>query len=331
MERAIMIKRAQTHKKKGSIVQKAILPSICFAALSTIAFEKGVLAAQNNQVQMTVDGTQKYVNISGGTLNLRSSPSTGASIVATLSKGTVVTVYSEANGWSKVSANGKDGYVSSSFLSAANPAASISTSSPAATTKYVNISSGTLNLRSSASTGASVVASLPKGTAVTVYSESNGWSKVNANGKDGYVNTSFLSATNPNSTGNNSTTTQTASVVTTSVPKTKYVNVTSGALNMRKDPSVNASIIVKLAKGTSVQVYSEANGWSKITAYGQTGYVNSKYLSETLENSSNSPATVQQSVIKYVNVSIGSSLNLRVSDSQSSSVLAKLQNGWCRD
>jgi mannosyl-glycoprotein endo-beta-N-acetylglucosaminidase len=323
-----MIKRAQKHKKKGSVVQKAILPSVCFAALSTIAFEKEVFAAQTSQVQMTVDGTQKYVNINSGKLNLRSSASTGASIIATLTKGAVVTVYSEANGWAKVNANGKDGYVSSSFLSATNPNASNPASSAVtSTTKYVNISSGSLNLRSSASPGAPIMAKLTKGTTVTVYSEANGWAKVNANGKDGYVSSSFLSNTNPNSTGNSSTAVQTTAPANVSAPSTKYVNVTSGSLNMRNSPSTSASIIVKLAKGTSVQVYSEANGWAKIVVYGQTGYVNSDYLSDIGQSSTNNTATaVQQTVTEYVNVSSGS-LNLRLSNSVSSAVLAKLANG----
>jgi mannosyl-glycoprotein endo-beta-N-acetylglucosaminidase len=328
MERAIMIKRAQKHKKKGSVVQKAILPSVCFAAFSTIAFEKEIFAAQTNPVQMTVNGSQKYVNVNSGTLNLRSSASSGASIIATLAKGTVVTVYSEANGWAKVNANGKDGYVSSSFLSATNPnASSPASSTVTSTTKYVNISSGTLNLRSSASPRASIIATLSKGTTVTVYSEVNGWAKVNVNGKDGYVSSSFLSNTNPNSTGNSSTAVQTTAPANVSAPSTKYVNVTSGSLNMRNSPSTSASIIVKLAKGTSVQVYSEANGWAKIVVYGQTGYVNSDYLSDTGQSSTNSNATaVQQTVTEYVNVSSGS-LNLRLSNSVSSAVLTKLANG----
>ncbi|MDP4103714.1 MAG: SH3 domain-containing protein [Bacillota bacterium] len=327
MERAIMIKRAQKHKKKGSVVQKAILPSVCFAALSTIAFQKEIFAAQNTQIQMTVDGTQKYVNVNSGTLNLRSSPSMGASIIATLTKGTVVTVYSDANGWAKISANGKDGYVNSSFLSATNPNASGTTSSAVtSTTKYVNISSGTLNLRSSASTGASIITTLTKGTAVTVYSEANGWAKVNANGKDGYVSSSFLSNSNPNNTGNSSTVNQTTAAETISTPATKYVNVTSGSLNVRNSPSASASIIVKLAKGTSVQVNSEANGWAKIVVYGQTGYVSSDFLSDSDQSSPKSTATaVQQTVTEYVKVSSGS-LNLRLSNSASSAVLANLAN-----
>ncbi|MDV2686908.1 SH3 domain-containing protein, partial [Alkalihalophilus lindianensis] len=121
---------------------------------------------------------------------MRKSASNSAAVVASLAKGTAVTVYSEANGWAKVKANGKEGYVSTSFLAAKKAENSKQTNvTVKATTKYVDIDSGSLNLRKSASTNAAVVTSLAKGTAVTVYSEANGWAKVKANGKDGYVST----------------------------------------------------------------------------------------------------------------------------------------------
>ncbi|MBR8643951.1 SH3 domain-containing protein [[Brevibacterium] frigoritolerans] len=42
-----------------------------------------------------------------------------------------------------------------------------------------------------------MVAKLTRGIQVTVYSESKGWAKVKANGKEGYVSTKYLSATKP--------------------------------------------------------------------------------------------------------------------------------------
>ncbi len=291
MEQAIKRSRSEDHKRKGSIVKKAVLPTFCFAALSTIAFEEAVHAAQTNptQIQIVSEGTLKYVNVSSGSLNLRSSSSTGAAVIATLSKGTAITVYSETNGWARVTANGKAGYVSSIFLSSTNPSSSGKTdSSIAATTKYVNVSSGSLNLRTGASTSAEVITVLSKGTAVSVYSETNGWARINVNGKEGYVNSSFLSSTNSiSSPGNPPTVGQTPTAAPTAAAPaatTKYVNVSSGSLNLRKTASTSASIIVKLAKATAVKVYSEAGGWSKIEAYGQTGYVRSEFLSAGLQS-----------------------------------------------
>ncbi|MFA1714973.1 SH3 domain-containing protein [Peribacillus frigoritolerans] len=279
--------------------------------------------------------TTKYVNVSSGTLNMRKSGSESASIVAKLSKGTKVTVYSESKGWAKIKANGKDGHVSTKYLSTTKPGTGSTTVTPEkTTTKYVNVSSGTLNMRKSGSESASIVAKLSKGTEVTVYSESKGWAKIKANGKDGYVSTDYLSTTKPGTDSKPSIPEKTT---------TKYVNVSSGSLNMRNKPSDSASVIVKLARGVEVEVISESNGWSKIKAYGGEGYVSTKYLSATKPGSvpGLNPDGEANTFVKYVNVSDGSSLNMRSAASASASIIAKLvnntavtvyseSNGWSR-
>ncbi|WP_249599356.1 SH3 domain-containing protein, partial [Peribacillus frigoritolerans] len=75
---------------------------------------------------------------------------------------------------------------------------------------------------------------LANGTQVRVYSESKGWAKIKANGKDGYVSTKYLSATKPGAVKKAAPTVKTT---------TKYVNVSTGSLNMRKSGSDSASIV----------------------------------------------------------------------------------------
>ena len=140
-------------------------------------------------------------------LNLRKGPGTSYSVIRTLSKGTAVTVHSSSNGWSKISVNGVEGYVSTSFLSSTNPSTNSSTSnettSTPTTTMYVTPDAG-LNLRKGPGTSYSVIKTLSKGTAVTVHSSNNGWSKVSVNGVEGYVSTSYLSSTKPSTSGSSS-------------------------------------------------------------------------------------------------------------------------------
>ncbi|WP_084797819.1 SH3 domain-containing protein [Neobacillus mesonae] len=310
----------------GKVVKKAMIPTFCFAVLSTGAFHEAVYAEQPNSVQSSVKSnvTTKYVNISSGSLNLRKTPSTKAAIVTSLAKGTAVTVYSEANGWAKVKANGKDGYVSTSFLSAANSDSFTKQSTTQTVTKYVNIASGSLNLRENASTGSKVIGSLKKGSTVTVYSEAKGWAKVKAGSKIGYVSTSFLTSKDSNSNSGSSGFTNQS--ITT--PVTKYVNVSSGSLNMRNSASTSASIIVKLAKGTSVKVYSISGGWAKVEAYGKTGYVSSAFLGDKSQSTNNdSSLSTQKITTKYVNIKASSKLNVRKSTSTSSAIITKLTNG----
>ena len=78
-----------------------------------------------------------------------------------------------------------------------------STGTQTTTTMYVKTSNpnNRLNMRSSASTSASIVERLPYGMKLTVYSSANGWAKVkSANGKVGYVSTQYLSSTKPSNT-----------------------------------------------------------------------------------------------------------------------------------
>ena len=144
-----------------------------------------------------------YVTPSG--LNVRKGPGTNYSRVTTLSKGTAVTVHSTNNGWSKITANGINGYVSSQYLSSTNPSSS-NESTSTTSTMYVTPGSG-LNVRKGPGTNYSRVTKLSKGTEVTVHSTSNGWSKITANGINGYVSSQYLSSTCPSTDSSNSSST----------------------------------------------------------------------------------------------------------------------------
>lgn len=56
------------------------------------------------------------------------------------------------------------------------------------------------------------------------------------------------------------------------------VNTEKDPLNVRKSPSINAEIIGKIDKGTTVDVYSEAGGWCEIRYNGQVGYVSKEFI-----------------------------------------------------
>ena len=79
--------------------------------------------------------------------------------------------------------------------------------SAASTTMYVKVSNpaNRLNLRSSPSTSASIVAKLTHGTAVQVLSTSNGWARVQVNGQTGYASTQYLSSAKPSGSSSGST------------------------------------------------------------------------------------------------------------------------------
>lgn len=59
--------------------------------------------------------------------------------------------------------------------------------------KTLYIGSESVNLRKEANTNSEVVTKVSLNTAVDVYAEENGWSKVKVNGKEGYISSSLLS------------------------------------------------------------------------------------------------------------------------------------------
>ena len=146
-----------------------------------------------------VDAATDMRTVTASSLNFRSGPSTSHSIIGSLQKGQQVEYISESGSWAKVKYNGVTGYVHGDYLTKST-STGISTSQ--GTTLYVKSTSG-LNVRSGDGTTYSKLGTLEYKEKVTVLSTSNGWSKINYNGKTGYVDSSYLQSTVPGSNGNN--------------------------------------------------------------------------------------------------------------------------------
>mgnify|MGYP002618123780 CR=1 FL=1 len=121
--------------------------------------------------------------VNADSLYLRQSP--GGAVITTLSKGTTVAVLNNSSSWYKVSVNGKEGYVSGEYLTGTTATA------VALGTGTVKCSSS-VNFRSAPNTSSTSYGELKNGTAVTVLSTSNGWSKVSYAGKAGYISADYL-------------------------------------------------------------------------------------------------------------------------------------------
>ncbi len=120
--------------------------------------------------------------------------------------------------------------------------------------------SGGLNVRKSASTGSAILASLNKGSYVTLISKSGSWWKVEyAQNKYGYCHADFITPVEG----------KPAQVVT---PDRNVLNVRSG-------PGTSYSRIATVNHGDIVMVRSTAKGWSRILYHGtKLGYVSSQFL-----------------------------------------------------
>ena len=135
--------------------------------------------------------------------------------------------------------------------------------------EYRVITGDSVNFRKGPSTSYESLGKLNKGYKVEYISTTNSWAKVKYNGKTGYVYAQYIS--------------QTGTQLNTTV---KYVNCSS--LNVRSGAGTSYSVLTSISLNTQVEVLSTSNGWSKIKVGSTTGYVSSKYLSDTKTSSSSS-------------------------------------------
>jgi len=238
-----------------------------------------------------VDAATDMRTVTASSLNFRTGPSTSYSIINVLMNGQKVEYISTSGSWLKVKYNGVTGYVHGDYVTKGT-----TDNSTTGTTKYVSASVG-LNVRSGAGTSYSKLGKLEYKEKVTVLSTSNGWSKINYNGKTGYVDSSYLKSTVPGSTNDNTNNETTGT--------TKYVNTTSG-LNVRSGAGTSYSKLGKLEYKEKVTVLSTSNGWSKINYNGKTGYVDSSYLQNTVPGSNkNESNNNKSSLVSYAKTKLG--------------------------
>ena len=270
------------------------------------------------QPQVSVGKTKVVVATS---LNVRSGPSTGNSVIGSLKNNEKVEVISESNGWSKIKYNGKEGYVSSTYLKDSNEGGNSKPNEtpkpkPNVETKTKVVVATSLNVRSGPSTSHGIIGSLKNNEKVEVISESNGWSKIKYNGKEGYVSSTYLKDSNE---GGTSKPDEKPNVGT----KIKVVAATS--LNVRSGPSTSHGIIGSLKNNEKVEVISESNGWSKIKYNGKEGYVSSTYLKDSNEGGTSKPDE-KPNVGTKIKVVAATSLNVRSGPSTSHGIIGSLKN-----
>ncbi|WP_081829550.1 SH3 domain-containing protein [Paraoerskovia marina] len=191
-------------------------------------------------------------------VNFRTGPSTAYAVIATLGTNTRLTAKpgDGSGSWRKVTANGRTGWMHKDY---------VSPSETPIGTRYVRISS--LNFRAGPSTSSAIIGSLSKNTSVALLGTvSDGWVKVRAAGKTGYVYATYLSTS-------------------TSITGSPYRFVAVDNLNFRAGPSTSTAVLARLAENTTVRLV-EAPGsgsWVKVTAGGKTGYLYRNYLRRSPE------------------------------------------------
>ncbi|WP_160674614.1 SH3 domain-containing protein [Clostridium sp. C8-1-8] len=171
-----------------------------------------------------------------------------------------------------------------------------------------NISSS-LNIREKASGNSNVIGSVAKGQVVNIYSEDNGWYKIDfvrdGQKQYGYVSKNYVvitqgSLTSSNNSSSNqssnngstgsSTSGQTPTGSQQTTTKNGRVTNISTSLNVRNAAASTATIIAYLKNNTIVKVNYEQNGFYNVTFdSNKTGFVSKQYI--TIENNQTTPIT----------------------------------------
>lgn len=233
--------------------------------------------------------------ITAGTLNLRADATTESAILGKYGWGTEVEVLGYEGNWAHVNVGGQTGYMYAQYLGSEGSTSTI---------RYVNTNTRGLNLRSEPN--GTILGSYPRGTAVTVLSTENGWSKVQVNGQTGYMSSLWLSSSIP---------------TTPSVPSTPSSSIGTAVVNnpsdtqvlfLRREPSTASEALGYYRNGKTVTLLAKLDGWYKVKVDGQTGYMMAKYLKVKDEVSSGTAIVYNPNGNSYVNFRAGASLNAPV-------------------
>ena len=123
----------------------------------------------------------------------------------------------------------------------------------------------TVNVRSSDSEQADKLGKVSGGTRVQIVEQlANGWTKIVFEGKDGFIKSQYLQI-------------EGSASANTGGDAIKTVKATTN-VNMRKEASQTSEKIGVVVGGDTLEVLSEANGWSQVRYNGTVGYVKSEYL-----------------------------------------------------
>ena len=121
-------------------------------------------------------------------LNLRTGPSTNHSIITTISRNTVIVVYSRVSSdWLRVNYNGRVGYATCQFLRDILPARNFAA--------LGRVDGFLVNIRSRPYAASSVLSVVSENTNVDVIGVNNGWFKVQHGNVTGYIRSDLMTVT----------------------------------------------------------------------------------------------------------------------------------------
>ena len=224
-------------------------------------------------------GKTAYVVLSdpSSSLNVRQSPSTSSAILGTLSHGAAVNVTGTSGSWSAIESGALSGYVMSSYLSSAKPAAAPTARPDDTPSGYTTLKYGDTGeavkalqrkLRELKYFGGNIGGNylMLTESAVKAFQREHGFTA------DGVATPEVQKAIfGASSSGSSSGSSPASGYATVRVGENTYLNVRKGA-------NLNAERIGRLKDGTRVVILAVEGDWYKIEWNNLTGYVYKDYL-----------------------------------------------------
>ena len=266
-------------------------------------------------------------------VRFRSGPGTGYSVLGEYSTGTKLSITGSADGWTKVTINGQEGYVFSSYVSAEAPApaepavqadpepiqqpdppaAELTQPvqeepvAPAYTVQQEDTRTGTISgnyvrFRSGPGTNYTILADYNAGTPLTVTGSSNGWSKVVIYGTEGFVFSQYVKL-DPVKEEPPQETVPAAEPVTIAAaaePASQQNGFIRGTcVRFRAGASTGTAILNEYNTGTPLTILGTSGSWTRCVINGQEGYVFSDYVSAQKPSVSSQGSSKGQEIASY--------------------------------
>ncbi|WP_434798259.1 SH3 domain-containing protein [Terrisporobacter vanillatitrophus] len=212
----------------------------------------------------------------------------------------------------KGSVAGISGYVDLNYTCLKTFGGSSGNEDPSTPSGEQGVTTANVNFRKSSSTSSSIIATIPKNTAIEIVDKSNSnWYKVKYKNNTGYVSKDYVKLNNSDSGSDDNN---------TSTPSSEK-GATTANVNFRKSSSTSSSIIATIPKNTTIEIVDKSNSsWYKVKYKNNTGYV-SKYYVKLNSSGSDDNNTSTPSLEKGVSTA---NVNFRKSSSTSSSIIATI-------
>lgn len=226
--------------------------------------------------------------IVGNNVNVRKQASKNSSVLFRLPKNKAVKVLDKSSDWYKISYNNKIGWISDDFIKVSKNDEKTVTKEP---TKADNskenikkIIGNNVNIRAKSTTNSTIIAKAKTNQKVTVITTGKEWSKIKIGNKIGWITNKYLEKN----------TAEKLVDATKSAPVIAINGVIKGNdVNIRKNPTRASSVIAKIDSGKSVKILETNNEWTKISTVATSGWVSSKYVSNSIKATSRGDNTLR--------------------------------------